>query len=247
MKIFISLIIILLNIFNTTAQEVDSLQMDVGEKHSLASYIVPAALVTYGVSARFVKPVRTIDQKINNLMTNEISFKTRLDEYTEYVPAVAVYGLDLLGVKAKHNFRDRTFIMVTSHLIMEGVVQSIKHMVDVQRPNNKDNHAFPSGHTSLAFTGAQILFHEYRDASVWIPVAGYTVAAGTGILRLSNNQHWFSDIMAGAGIGILSVEASYLLLPVFHKMLGISEKDRNFVILPSVSTNYYGVGLAYSF
>jgi len=38
---------------------------------------------------------------------------------------------------------------------------------------------------------------------------GYAVAAATGILRLYNNKHWFSDVVAGALIGILSARLAY--------------------------------------
>jgi membrane-associated phospholipid phosphatase len=56
-------------------------------------------------------------------------------------------------------------------------------------------------------------------------VAGYAVAAGTGFFRMYNNRHWFTDILAGAGIGILSAKASYWLFPYISKKL--FKKKRN--------------------
>lgn len=40
---------------------------------------------------------------------------------------------------------------------------------------------------------------------------GYTMAATTATLRLYKRKHWFSDVIAGAIIGIVSARLSYLL------------------------------------
>jgi hypothetical protein len=55
-----------------------------------------------------------------------------------------------------------------------------------------------------------------------------------------------SDVVTGAGIGILSVEISYLLLPVFHNVLGVKDSKKNFVIAPIIGKDNYGAGLAYT-
>ena len=46
-----------------------------------------------------------------------------------------------------------------------------------------------------------------------IAIAGYTVATGVGIMRMYNNRHWASDVLAGAGVGILSASLMYWLAP----------------------------------
>ena len=40
-------------------------------------------------------------------------------------------------------------------------------------------------------------------ASPWYAVGGYAVATFTGVMRVLNNRHWISDVLSGAGIGIL--------------------------------------------
>jgi len=173
--------------------------------------------------------------------------KTHVDDYIQYVPAIAVYGLDFAGVKAKHNLRDRTFLMASSYLFSTATVQTLKRTTHVKRPDGSDRLSFPSGHTATAFVGAHLLFKEYKDTSPWIGIAGYAVASGTGALRIINQKHWVSDVVAGAGFGILSVEASYLLLPVFHKIIGINETQTKLAISPVIGQSHYGVGLAYTF
>ena len=48
------------------------------------------------------------------------------------------------------------------------------------------------------------------------------MATITGVTRQLNNKHWLSDIMVGAGIGILSTEFGYFLADVLFKDKGIT-------------------------
>jgi len=98
-------------------------------------------------------------------------------------------------------------------------VQTIKKITKVQRPEGFGTNAFPSGHTATAFAGAEFLHQEYRDISPWYGIAGYAAATTTGILRMYNNKHWFRDVVAGAGFGILATDAAYYLEPVIAKKL----------------------------
>jgi membrane-associated phospholipid phosphatase len=211
-----------------------------------SKFIIPATLITYGVASQFDK---SDDYEIHDEVTKNGIGAYTIDDYSQFAPAVAVYGLDLMGIKAKHNFRDRTIIMATSHIIMGGIVQTMKSSINVVRPDGSNYKSFPSGHTATAFVGAHILFKEYKDTYTWIGVAGYAIAAGTGLLRVTNKKHWLSDVSAGAGIGILSAELSYLLLPVIHKAFGIGErgKSSSLVIAPTIGLNNYGLGMAYTF
>lgn len=64
--------------------------------------------------------------------------------------------------------------------------------------------SFPSGHTSIAFTNAALLYYEYKDSNVWYASSGFLFATATGVLRIANNKHYTSDVLAGAGIGFAS-------------------------------------------
>lgn len=214
---------------------------------SYSKFIVPTALISYGILTRENKWLQDLDHSTNHEIHEHYLGSLHIDDYSQFAPAVAVYGLDLFGIKAKHNFKDRTFIMATSHILMLASVQTIKRTTNIERPDGSNNHSFPSGHTATAFVGAHILFKEYKDVSPWIGIAGYTVATGTGVLRVTNKKHWISDVVTGAGIGILSVEIAYMLLPVFHNVLGVKNSNKSLVIAPSLGSGTYGVGLAYTF
>ena len=96
-------------------------------------------------------------------------------------------------------------------------VNVTKNLTKVERPDGSARNSFPSGHTATAFMGAELLRREYWNVSPWIGIAGYAVAAGTGFFRIYNNRHWLTDVLAGAGVGILSVQAAYWLYPAISK------------------------------
>jgi membrane-associated phospholipid phosphatase len=67
--------------------------------------------------------------------------------------------------------------------------------------------SFPSGHTITAFAFASTVT---RESQFWWPHATWFVgtvfyggASLVGLSRMYNNQHWASDVMAGAAIGTL--------------------------------------------
>ena len=60
---------------------------------------------------------------------------------------------------------------------------------------------------------AEVLHQEFKDKTIWISVAGYSVATAVGVMRILNNRHWLSDVVGGAGFGILSAKLTYLLYP----------------------------------
>ena len=166
-----------------------------------------------------------------------------------YLPAVAAYGLDLCGVKAKHGWKDRTLLLAMSFVITQGMSKGTKMFVSEWRPDGSNHHSFPSGHTASAFMSAEFLRMEYRDASPWIAVGGYTMAVATGAMRIYNDRHWLNDIIAGAGVGILGTRIAYWIYPWVqrHLMLKSSDKRTSALLLPYTSITDTGMMLAVSF
>jgi membrane-associated phospholipid phosphatase len=62
--------------------------------------------------------------------------------------------------------------------------------------------SFPSGHTSIAFGVASSLSRDIKGR--WDDVALYGAASLTGLARMNDNKHWFSDVVGGAVVGILA-------------------------------------------
>lgn len=146
------------------------------------------------------------------------SFKTTVDDYIQYAPLLATWGLNLSGVQGKSSFKRLALSNVSSALIMAALVNGIKYTVREMRPDDTSPNSFPSGHTATAFMAATILHKEYgATKSYWYSVAGYSLAAATGVCRVLNNRHWVSDVLVGAGIGIVSVELGYFLSDLILK------------------------------
>jgi membrane-associated phospholipid phosphatase len=208
--------------------------------------IIPAALIGYGFAAMNSKALNDFDHDVReDLMHNT---HTDVDQFTLYAPAAAVYVLNACGVKGKHNFRDRTVIYATAMLLSNITVKTLKSVTEVTRPNGLVDNSFPSGHTTAAFLGAEFLWQEYKDVSVWYGVAGYTVATATGVMRLTNDRHWVSDVVAGAGIGILCTKAAYWLQPGISKLLfGSKEKKKTAMVLPFYNGQQAGGSFAMQF
>jgi membrane-associated phospholipid phosphatase len=80
------------------------------------------------------------------------------------------------------------------------VTGGLKLVVNEKAPNG-DDHAFPSGHTSIAFAGASFLQRRYG----WgYGAPAYLAAAFVGYSRVETDHHRFHDVLAGAAIGIVS-------------------------------------------
>lgn len=213
----------------------------------LKSFIIPAALISYGLTSLGNHGLKDINRNIKEEVAIEHPHhKLSIDNYLQYAPALAVYGLNAAGIHGKHNFKDRTILYGMSMLISNSTVFSIKKFSGEQRPDGSDYYSFPSGHTANAFVAAEFMRQEYKDVSPWYGVAGYAVAATTGYLRMYNNKHWFSDVMAGAGVGIASTRLAYWLYPVIQRGL-FKNKKLNTVIMPTYQDGAVGLGLVHKF
>ena len=210
--------------------------------------IIPGMLISYGaISLISNSEVRSLDFTTQaELQEDHPTFAFKIDNYTRYVPAIAVYGLDLLGVKAKNNIKDRTGMLLLSLGLVTGSVGVTKIVAHRTRPNGADRRSFPSGHTSLAFMTAEFLNQEYKDQSVWYSVGGYALAIGTGVLRLYNNAHWFSDVVAGAGFGMLSTKVSYWIYPALKRKF-FKNKPVSMVFAPTYQEGNAGFNFNYQF
>jgi membrane-associated phospholipid phosphatase len=137
------------------------------------------------------------------------NFKTHADDYIVAAPAIALYALDAFGIKAKNNIANRTALLLKSEVMVSVATFSLKKITHEQRPDHTTDDSFPSGHTSHVFMAATLLHHEYGADHPWVSVFGYATATGVGVLRIMNDRHWISDVLVGAGIGVLSANVAY--------------------------------------
>src|SRR5690606_16095136 len=202
---------------------------DKAYKFSAKKLIVPSVLISYGALSLMSDDLKSLNQSTRYETREHIIAGATIDNYMQYAPAAAVYGLNLAGVKGKHNFKDRTIIYATSQLVSAALVLPTKKFVGEERPDGSNNFSFPSGHTATAFSSAHFMLREYKETNFWLRLSGYPIAAATGIYRVINDKHWVGDIIAGAGIGIVSTEIAYWLFPVTSKWFS-SKKERGSIV-----------------
>ena len=209
--------------------------------------IVPGTLIGVGIIGLESDWLIFQNREIRDELQENIDHRLTIDDFTQYAPMAATYGLNLCGIKGKHGYGDLTIILGTAYALMGTTVYAMKNITKVERPDGSARNSFPSGHTATAFMGAELLRREYWDVSPWIGVAGYAVAAGTGFFRMYNNRHWLTDVIAGAGIGILSVQAAYWLYPIITKTFFHKQYLENTYISPYMSEYSKGVSCTITF
>ena len=168
-------------------------------------------------------------------------FKTGIDDYTQFFGPAMVVGLKLGGYEGRSDWPRLLASAGMSYLIMAGLVNGIKYTAKEMRPDGSTANSWPSGHTATAFVGASLLHKEYGlTRSPWWSVAGYGVATATGVMRVLNNRHWISDVMSGAGIGIMSTELGYALCDLMFKQKGLLRND---MILENEKPSFFSISM----
>lgn len=217
-------------------------------KFNYKQLIIPGVLIGYGFIGLESDQLKSYNSDIREEVKEDIDNKITIDDFSQYAPAASVYALNAIGIKGKNNLKDRSIILATSYLMMSTTVFALKSITKVERPDETSNNSFPSGHTANAFAGAEFLYQEYKDQSVWYGISGYIIATGTGLFRMYNNRHWLTDVVAGAGIGILSTKAAYWMYPyVKNKIFPSKEKKVSSIIMPFYNGKQAGCGLVMQF
>lgn len=239
MKVKIYIIIALLISFIGNAQQKDSISLLIKEdKLSYKQFIIPTVLISGGLLMKNTPMNSNLQNDFRKVLGHD--FHNKIDDFLQYEAVLQIYGGRYLGLKSKNNALRQTINIVVSNAIMGGIVKSMKHTFKEVRPDASDEYSFPSGHTATAFTNASILFYEYKDANIWYASSGYLFATATGFLRIANNRHFTSDVLAGAGIGT----AVGLLVSYWSpfKSLTFGKNKTHALIYPQIGTNY-GIGL----
>lgn len=205
--------------------------------------VAPIAFVgigALGVGER--SPMRGMNLAIKDgLYEASKGVKLRFDDYVQYVPVAFYLTLDFMGLEAKHSFGERLAVGVVTYISVTALSQSIKYIVREPRPDTGTRNSFPSGHTMTAFAGAELVRSEYG----WgVGMGAYALAATVGFMRMYNGRHWFNDVLAGAGFGILSARIGYWMLPLSRHLFKIPRKGQAMIVNPTYQANTKAVGLS---
>lgn len=187
-------------------------------KREAPAYLMPAiggGLVLAGSLLDFDHGGRTLG------MPYTPSFSYKADEVLRFVPAAALVGMKAFGVENRTKRWSELIVRSAASTAIMGLsVEATKRLVGRVRPDGSDDRSFPSGHSAAAFLTASLFAKEYGHLSPWYSAGAYGVATSTAMLRRINDHHWMSDVMVGAGIGILSTELAYALADIYYKERG---------------------------
>lgn len=205
------------------------------------SFVLPAALITAGAAA---VPSGWLHNKVFNASDQIRALRSggpRIvqDDYLQYFPLTASVALGCAGIPAKHNLRDRVLILATSYAALGILTQGPKHLINEKRPEFNAYNSFPSGHTATAFMGAELVRMEYGP---WWGTGAYAIASGVGFMRVYNGWHWLNDVVAGAGVGILSARLGQWSTHLWSKWL--DKQPLNATLTPIITPRHTGLTLA---
>ncbi len=243
MRLVFTLLAVLLNMAVAIGQTESGFEADtVTSKQLLKRAIMPVTFITVGSivsGGNFEQDLQTnIRRKVGD------DFEFHIDDYVQYAPIVQMYIADAAGMKSRNHWFEQTKYLLISNIVTASITHGLKLWVNKTRPNGGE-HSFPSGHTTLAFTNAAVLCNEFRDTSPWYAYSGYAFAVTTGSFRMLNNKHWLSDVLVGAGIGILVTNIVYYFEPL--KSFNPFKRSNEVLLIPQIDNNKLGIYFSYKF
>jgi len=151
-----------------------------------------------------------------------------------YVLGPVVGGLLIVGHRSENDrFHSFSYALAQGLVLDQGLTQGLKFATNRTRPDESDNHSFPSGHASTSFMFATVVQRYYGWKA---GILGYGVASFISIARVRDNKHWASDVTAGATLG-------YLVGSSVSRRTGISILGTKFSIMPTVDPANRRVGV----
>ena len=225
MKKHLIILLTVLTLTNLSAQ-IDSTNIKI-RRSLLKKSIVPLSLMATGILLSDSGFEKSLNTTTGNWVGND--FRTNLDDYTRYAPVATLYIADIAGMKAKNHWFDQTKNLALSMLITDILTKGIKRGVFKLRPDGSNENAFPSGHTSISFAAGSVVYEEFKNTSPLLAYSGYGFSVATGGLRMANKKHWISDVLVGAGLGILVTKLVYHFDYLFKWNPFLKTKDMSLV------------------
>ena len=143
-----------------------------------------------------------------------------MEELSTLVLAViANYGIGLIFYTLFIAFGPRN----VDPLVFEGLLyDAFPQSRELTNEINRNTNVFPSLHTSLAMTMFFLAWVTREKYPLWLPVAGI-LAISVGLSTMYLGIHWFSDVVAGMALALVSV-----YIGVNYTVAGIAGSVRRF-------------------
>jgi len=205
--------------------------------------IIPLSLIGAGIYINYAGGSLGKVQLQDNIQRG-LNFDTRAEDFLQFAPIGVLGFADALGLKTASNFKKQVKDIALITAANYVVVKTLKVATNETRPNGSKN-SFPSGHTSNAFALAGILRHELKGSHPVLSYSGYLFATTTGAFRVLNNKHWVSDVLVGAGVGMLVTDVFYKIQNK-HQETRKKEKKVTSIFVPTFKNKTVGIsGILY--
>ena len=204
----------------------------------LSRYIISGGLMLTGLYLNEESRKRDVQEWVTDRW-NPVDSK--IDDYTQYMPL----GILLLS-NAFSGISSEEWKMQAKHILISqtttlGVVYLLKYATDTSRPSG-GSLSFPSGHTAHAFGAAAALHCHYKDKNKWLALSGYIPAIWTGVMRVARDKHWASDVLFGAGLGMITTYWTYHIIKKDKRRAKQKENRTNL----SFGASQNGIGITMS-
>ncbi len=164
---------------------------------------------------------------LNNINPDNPNSSFQINVSKSVYPLALATPLTMLSVgliKKDKSLQKNSFNIIGSLLINTAITQGLKYTINRQRPydayptlihpyNIETDPSFPSGHTSTAFALATSLSMQNKKWYIVIPAFAW--AGSVGYSRLYLGEHYPTDVIAGAAIGMASAYLSNWLTKKF--------------------------------
>ena len=131
---------------------------------------------------------------------------------------------------AAYGYRKLAYRIAVSLIVMGIIVNVLKPTVGRERPNERNNHSFPSGDTA---TAAAFFPPMAAESNIFIP-GTVILTPAVAFLRTYDNWHWLSDVVTGMGVGFLAVGFALYFCEKknrIYKLLCCKIKPRHYAVI----------------
>ncbi|HWR82377.1 MAG TPA: phosphatase PAP2 family protein [Candidatus Deferrimicrobium sp.] len=167
-------------------------------------------LAVVGTAALFDEHVRDFTQRNRSGTGDKIT--ERFDKFGANYPFLILSGFYVGGIIWRKPTAQMVALdgLAATLIASEIITPSLKKAVGRHRPYRDDSEfafdpfsehgSFPSGHATRAFMTASVIAAHYRQQ--WIKLTAYSIATLVAVARVNHDQHFASDVLAGAFIGV---------------------------------------------
>ncbi len=175
-----------------------------------AHLFTPSNAIILGIGGAGSGAIHPKDDSIAERVHAESGARKRFFEAGAMIGDGAEQGAFALGMyiigRASHSARVGALgaDLVDAQIVNGVLTQGLKYAVKRTRPNGS-SHSFPSGHTSATFATAAVIQEHYgwKVAAPFYALGGYV-----SVSRMVDRQHFPSDVIFGAALGIVSARAA---------------------------------------